>query len=322
MPTSSERKAAALPDVPYLPELVEETSALTVFRKYVEPVKVTFRRCAPEIQLEINRAAHKDDEKKRREAGLLYQIKAHPRTKGKYEYCRCLLERYYTQKCPEDMKYEEWQKARLHYKAVIEEITHILRRQNHMEEDKVSLVKGKDNLYFKAYSQKVQEEADALNEQMAMQRITQLASSGTKEDFERCGVYRRLMLKKQREQRHQTTPFAEMQEDPEIRQWLESWELADQWGESKIKLNDRQLYGPCKSGMPTSSGLRGPGKPCREPPKGCTGWRTVKPIMCLLFPPPSLLKRPGRPFWPSTRSPIRSSRNERTFARCIRAILF
>lgn len=33
-----------------------------------------------------------------------------------------------------------------------------------------------------------------------------------------------------------------MKEDPKIRQWLESWELTDQWGESKIKLNDRQLY--------------------------------------------------------------------------------
>lgn len=237
-----QRKAAALPDVPYSPELVEETSVLTVFRKYVEPVKASFRKRAPEIQLEINRAAHKDDERKRWEAMLLYQIKVHPRTKGKYEYCRCLLERYYTQKCPEDMKYEEWQKTRLHYKAVMEEITGILRRQNHVEEDKVVLVKGRDMLYFKAYSPKMQEEADALNEQMAMQRITQLTSSGTREDFERCGVYRRLMQKKQRAYRHQTTPFAGMKEDPKIRRWLENWELSDQWGESKIKLNDRQLY--------------------------------------------------------------------------------
>ena len=88
----------------------------------------------------------------------------------------------------------------------------------------------------------MQKEADALNEQMAMQRITQLTSSGTREDFERCGVYRRLMQKKQRAYRHQTTPFAWMKEDPKIRRWLENWELSDQWGESKIKLNDRQLY--------------------------------------------------------------------------------
>ena len=50
----------------------------------------------------------------------------------------------------------------------MEEITGILRRQNHVEEDKVVLVKGRDMLYFKAYSPKMQEEADALNEQMAM----------------------------------------------------------------------------------------------------------------------------------------------------------
>ena len=47
------------------------------------------------------------------------------------------------------MKYEEWQKTRLHYKAVMEEITGILRRQNHVEEDKVVLVKGRDMLYSK-----------------------------------------------------------------------------------------------------------------------------------------------------------------------------
>ena len=237
-----QRKADSLPDVPYSPELVKEASALTIFRKYVEPVMAAFRKRAPQIQLQINRDARKDDERKRQEAKLLYQIKAHPRTRSEYERCRRLLEQYYTQKCPEDMGYEEWQKTRLHYKPVIEEIRAILRRQNHREEDKVVLVKGKDKLYFKAYSRRMQEEADERNSRMDMQRITQLTASGTREDFEKCGAYRRLMQRKHREYLHQVTPFAEMEEDPGIRQWLENWELTDKWGRDKIKLNARQLY--------------------------------------------------------------------------------
>ena len=237
-----QRKADALPDVIYSPELVREAEPQTVFRRYVEPVMAVFRRCAPDIQLQINRDSHKDDEKKRQEAKLLYQIKAHPRTRDQYEGCRRLLEQYYTQKCPENMRYDEWQEKRLHYEPVMEKITEVLRQQNKVEEDRIALVKGKDKLYYKAYSPQVQAEADAFNSQMAMQRITRLISFGTREDFDKCGIYRKLMERKQREYRHQTTPFDQMKEDPEIRRWLENWELTDKWGRKKIKLNSRQLY--------------------------------------------------------------------------------
>lgn len=212
-----QRKADALPDVIYSPELVREVNPQIVFRRYVEPVMAAFRKCAPEIQLQINRDSHRDDEKKRRETKLLYQIKAHPRTREQYEECRHLLEQYYTQQCPPDMRYNEWQEKRLHYKPVMEKITGVLRQQNKVEEDRVTLVKGKDKLYYKAYSPQVQAEADALNSQMAMRRITQLTSSGTQEDFEKCGIYRKLMERKQREYRHQVMPFDQMKEDPEIR---------------------------------------------------------------------------------------------------------
>ena len=77
---------------------------------------------------------------------------------------------------------------------------------------------------------------------MAMQRITQIVPFGSPRDLGRCGKYEKLMLKKQQKYRLQTTPFADMAEDSTIREWLENWELADKWGEKRIKLNDRQLH--------------------------------------------------------------------------------
>ena len=237
-----QRRSEALPGVPYSPKLVEETDPLAIYQHYVQPVMEQFRRRAPEILLEHNRSRSGQQERHRKEALLLYQIKAHPRTREKYGECKALLDRYYHQKCPPEMRYDEWEKKRLHYAPVMREIREVLRRQNQVEEDRVALVKGKDRIYYKAYSQKMQEKAEWLNSQMPMQKISQLVAFGTAEDIGRCGPYRKLLFKKQREHRHQVQPFCEMEEDLEILDWLKNWELTNPWGEHPVKLNDRQLH--------------------------------------------------------------------------------
>ncbi len=125
-----------------------------VYWNYVWPAIEAARKQAPEIQLQINREARKKDEIRRREDALLYQIKAHPRTRTRYLECRRLLHQYYTQKKPKKMSEKEWEKTRLHYGPIISQMKRILREQNQVYVDKVELVKVKDHIYFKAYSPK------------------------------------------------------------------------------------------------------------------------------------------------------------------------
>ena len=237
-----QRKGPSIPETPYRPELIETANAGEVYWKYVHKAKESCRDAAPEIQLALNRQKREAEEKRRREQQLLYQIKIHPKTRDRYEECRTLLERYYSQKRPLDMKYEEWEAARLHYQPVMASIRQVLQMQNHVEEDRVELVKGKRRFYYKAYSQKVQPEADSRNADLEIQEISQIITSGSTVNLDAYGPYQGLLRRKQREYRRQTEPYAQMAEDPAIREWLQNWELTDQWGRGLIKLNERQLH--------------------------------------------------------------------------------
>lgn len=237
-----QRRADALAEIPYSSELVEETDSHIIYRNYVEPVMEQFRRFSPKLKLEFNRGQDREKERQRKEALLLYQIKVHPRTCEKYVEYRALLNQYYQQQCPKGMEYEEWEKQRLHYGVIIQQIQNTLRKQNQVEEDRIELVKGKDRIYYKAYSSKMQEQADELNDKMPMQKITQLVPFGTEEDIQRCGPYSKLIRKKQKEYLRQTQAFCDMEKDPEILEWLKNWKLTDQWGEHPIKLSSRQLH--------------------------------------------------------------------------------
>jgi len=236
-----QRKAKALGDIGYNPEVVEEASAERVYWDYVYPVLDAARKRAPKIQLQVNREAREKDEIKRKEAALLYQIKSHPRTSARCLECEEMLRQYYEQKRPEGMTDKEWDVVRLRYRPIMDKITSILRAQNKVEVDKVELVKNDSRIYYKAYSPKMQPQADMLNDGMQMQRFTQIVPFGGDADMRGCGPYEKLMRKKQQAYRLQTTQFAEMGEDPKIRAWLENWELADKWGEQRVKLNARQL---------------------------------------------------------------------------------
>ena len=237
-----QKKGPSIPEIPYQPELIEATNAGEVYWKYVHKAKESCRNATPEIQLALNRQEREKGERHRREQRLLYQIRIHPKIRDRYKEGCALLERYYNQKCPLDMKYEEWEATRLHYQPVMASIRQVLRMQNRVEEDRVELVKGKRSIYYKAYSPRVQPEAASRNANLGIQEISQVVSSGMAVDLGAYGPYRRLLQRKQQAYRSQIIPFAEMEEDPEIREWLQNWELADRWGRDPIRLNERQLH--------------------------------------------------------------------------------
>ena len=240
-----QRRAYALEAVPYSPELVLCENSGEVYEKYIEPAKELRRKAYPKIQLEKSRKESSKAEKGRLFNKLLYQIKVHPQTSGSYQECYMLVENYRTQKCPPGMKYDVWELTRLKSKDVLEKLRGVLSGQNNIEFDKVELVKGKGKIFYKAYSERTKDKAATLNNDMDEQEINRLIPFGSHEDIEKCGQYRKMLMKKKRAYKRQTTPFSKMREDTSLREWLQNWELSrydENFKEVKVKLNEMQLY--------------------------------------------------------------------------------
>ena len=87
---------------------------------------------------------------------MLYQIKCHPKTRDSYTKCYEYLYRYCTQKQPDGMKYEEWEKKRITEKKVLAYLRKALSRQNMKpSQDRITLVKRNYDFVYKGYSHKV-----------------------------------------------------------------------------------------------------------------------------------------------------------------------
>ena len=240
-----QRCAYALDDVPFSPEVVLCENSEQVYNEYISPAKELKRREYPKMRLERNREISKELEEKRMFDLILYQIKSHPRTKEHYAECTALVEQYRTQRCPDDMSYLEWERRRLRVEDVVKKMKSVLSQQNHVEQDKIELVKNDYRIYHKAYSKKLEDKADILNSDLPENGvINRLIPFGSKEDISEYGVYSKLLFKKQRAYKRQTKPFADMQQDSHIEKWLQNWELScldENFKEKKIKLNDMQL---------------------------------------------------------------------------------
>ena len=86
----------------------------------------------------------------------LYQIRSHPVTREKYDACFAYVHRFYTQRQPADMPYEEWQRVQLTEAKVLAYLKQALCRQNAKpERDEIRLVKQKYSFVYKAYSRKM-----------------------------------------------------------------------------------------------------------------------------------------------------------------------
>ena len=169
---------------------------------------------------------------------LLYQIKCHPATRSKYAKCFEYLHRFYTEKMPDNMKYEEWAKVQLTEAKVLSYLHRALRRQNAApERDVIRLVKQKHHFVYKAYSRKM---ARQLTE--AMRTPVPLYQAVLDNEPQAYPGFERMLLRKRREYENQAQAFADMAEDPGIAQWLERFQLWDDENEEYIHLNGLQRH--------------------------------------------------------------------------------
>lgn len=169
----------------------------------------------------------------------LYTIKTHPNLKEKYTKCCEYLNRYYTEKQPESMSYDEWCRVRLTEAKVLAYLRNVVKHQHPARyEDKICLVKRDYDLVYKAYSPKM---ARQLSDEMKKPTpIYDIAIS--EEDTEQYGRYARLMRRKQHEYSVEQQKFSEMIEDADIKSWLDGFVLHDEENEEDIMLNDLQKH--------------------------------------------------------------------------------
>lgn len=138
----------------------------------------------------------------------LYQIRSHPVTREKYDACFAYVHRFYTQRQPGDMPYEEWQRVQLTEAKVLAYLKQALCRQNaKLERDEIRLVKQKYSFVYKAYSRKM---AKLLTDEM--RAPVPIYQAVLNDEPERFPGYERLLRRKRREYDNQEQPFSEMTE--------------------------------------------------------------------------------------------------------------
>lgn len=167
---------------------------------------------------------------------LLYQIKAHPATKEQYAKCCEYLYRFYTQRQPPNMDYKEWRRIMLTEAKVLSYLRRALRKQNRKpERDIVSLVKRDGQFVYKAYSAHARQR---LTEEM--RRPVPVYHAVLNDAPDQFPGFENLLRRKCREYSNQSQAFSDMQEDPEIAAWLQSFTLWDDENEEYIYLNEVQ----------------------------------------------------------------------------------
>ncbi len=168
----------------------------------------------------------------------LYQIRSHPVTREKYDACFAYVHRFYTQRQPADMPYEEWQRVQLTEAKVLAYLKQALCRQNAKpERDEIRLVKQKYSFVYKAYSRKM---AKLLTDEM--RTPVPIYQAVLNDEPERFPGYERLLRRKCREYDNQEQPFSEMTENAQLADWIGRFQYWDAQNHAYIHLNPLQSH--------------------------------------------------------------------------------
>ena len=92
---------------------LDEAGVRLVRESFLANAQLTFRKNRSHILLELARDRDSSADFLYKVKKYLYTIQTHPNLKEKYVKCCEYLNRFYTQKQPEDMSYEEWSRVRI-----------------------------------------------------------------------------------------------------------------------------------------------------------------------------------------------------------------
>jgi predicted RNA methylase len=167
----------------------------------------------------------------------LFDIKRHPKLIKYYAKCEEYVNKYYTHKCPEGMKFDEWEKVKITKNKVITYLKQHLKKQHEKEQDKIQLVKTNYGLKLKGYSQKNKiwlskyqnTKYESFNDMVIYDKYP----------FEDKKYYK-LWKKKRRKFLNQNQNYSSMREDENIKNFLDNLVINDSINEKEIRLNDIQ----------------------------------------------------------------------------------
>ncbi|WP_231160308.1 DEAD/DEAH box helicase family protein [Clostridium botulinum] len=233
-----QKKSGYLQDKKYNLEMLNKIDSDIIYQKYLLPIYQEKEKFRNKIFLEnVNlNSENLDNEFQNKVKKLLFDIKRTKSVSNKYAECRLYLDKYYNQEKPDSMDYKEWQKIRITKEKVIKYFKNVLSKQHIKEIDKIELVKWNHGLKLKGYSEKNKLYVRSLKNNFISFDDMIINSNYPFEDKK----YYKLYIKKKKEYEKQSKSFENMQEDKNIKKWLDELVIKDYSKEENIKLNDVQ----------------------------------------------------------------------------------
>lgn len=215
-----------------------EQKAQIIYEQLLHFPKANLEQNSSRILLELAKNSNASETFKYEVQKLLYHIKSHPAVRSHYAKCCEYLHKFYTQKCPDDMSYEQWCHVQLTETKVLSYLHRTLKKQNsNPERDTIALVKQGGHFIYKGYSKKARQRLTASMKQPVP--IYQAVLDNQPELFP---GFERLLRRKHAEYKNQSQPFDKMSEDFKIAQWLSALTFWDSENEEEIHLNATQKH--------------------------------------------------------------------------------
>mgnify|MGYP002672139483 FL=1 len=222
----------------YIPSGYPVMAATALYEKFVMVAKADLAGNRNKVLLELAQLKTTKSTFLYQVKKYLYQIRSHPATREKYDACFSYVHRFYTQRQPGDMPYEEWQRVQLTEAKVLAYLKQALCRQNAKpERDEIRLVKQRYSFVYKAYSRKM---AKLLTDEM--RAPVPIYQAVLNDEPERFPGYERLLRRKRREYDNQEQPFSEMTENVQHADWIGRFQYWDAQNHAYIHLNPLQSH--------------------------------------------------------------------------------
>lgn len=150
-----------LDPVPYSIDKIEigpltGSESLRIYNTFIKPLQEQKEKLKSKLFLEMLRKGGSDEADFQYQVKkLLYDIKRHPKCKEHFGRAQEYVTKYYTQKKPNDMKWEDWDKRKITKPKVLAYLRQIIMKQNEKAPvEVIGLVKTDYGLRLKGYSQK------------------------------------------------------------------------------------------------------------------------------------------------------------------------
>ncbi|WP_240416752.1 SNF2-related protein [Paenibacillus periandrae] len=237
-----QKKSKHIPEGKSYSTEVESLSDLTaaiadrIYAQYVKPVVHLKEQVKHKLFFENLQGNREEEVYQFKVRKLLFDIKRNPKLNTQYGRCRDYVDQYYTQKKPEEMKFEEWENIRITKEKVIDHLESILKKQHVQERDLIRLVKTNYGLRLKGYSEKNEQYLSRLNGRVMSFNEMVLQDDYPFEDK----TYYALMQKKKRDFELQSLPFQEMEEQASLSKFLDDLVIRNLEWDTEIQLNGKQ----------------------------------------------------------------------------------